>query len=210
MPKTIWLLDDEQEILLILAEILQGRHEIEAFSDPRELVKAITHGRRPNAIVTDYHMPNLNGLDLARRINDAGCTAPLILISGYVNKNVGLDAINAHVFKILEKPFTPRDLNSAIEQALAYESILTDSRDLRRTAHRFFQVAFEAMQAYKLRAEDAERVLKELDLLPGSAERQLQRILEASDLQRQADELKSKLSQLEASENTLTDASRTG
>ena len=190
MRKKIWLIDDETEMLLVLAEFFQDRYDFEAFSTPEKLFEAVKAGHSPNVVVSDFRMPAMNGIDLSIELKRLGVHAPLILLSGFVDKTVSLEAFNRGIYRVMEKPFSPKDIRNCVEGALAVEEVQETSRQLRQTTQEFMENAAKLIEMYRHRAEDAERLLKDLSLLPRPAGQQLDRLLATSELQSRLNALK--------------------
>ena len=66
-------------------------------------------------VVTDYAMPGMSGFELAQRIKEKNPKLPIILATGYAE----LPADRAIKFGHLSKPYTSKDLASALERALS-------------------------------------------------------------------------------------------
>jgi two-component system response regulator FixJ len=77
-------------------------------------------------IITDVRMPEMNGLELVRRLNERGSTMPVIVITGHGDVPLAVEAMKAGVVDFLEKPFDDEVLLRAVSAAL-------DARD--RAAH---------------------------------------------------------------------------
>ena len=70
----------------------------------------------PCCLVLDVSFPNLNGLDLQRRI--ARTSMPIVFITGYGNVPTTVEAMKGGAVEFLTKPFADDVLLDAIEQAL--------------------------------------------------------------------------------------------
>ena len=70
-------------------------------------------------IVTDVRMPEMNGLDLVRRLRAEGETRPIIVISGHADVPLAVEAMQAGAADVIEKPFDSRRLLAAIRAATA-------------------------------------------------------------------------------------------
>ncbi|HET6585814.1 MAG TPA: PAS domain-containing protein [Nannocystaceae bacterium] len=84
------------------------------FADAESAWRAMLDGGAPRAIVTDFDMPGMNGLQLAECVRAAGFSVPVVLMSGRLPADATCcDAIVA----VLGKPFTVTELTSAIATA---------------------------------------------------------------------------------------------
>ena len=57
------------------------------------------------AVVTDFRMPELTGLEVAEAIRARGCTTPIVMISGYATPDDQRRAVQAGL-RFVRKPFT--------------------------------------------------------------------------------------------------------
>jgi FixJ family two-component response regulator len=69
-------------------------------------------------IITDLHMPGLNGLDLQSRLLAGGHRTPVIFITAYPQDAARSRAIDAGAVAFLTKPFEESALVSSLETAL--------------------------------------------------------------------------------------------
>jgi FixJ family two-component response regulator len=90
----------------------------------------------PSCLVLDVALPDLNGLDLQKRIADDRIDMPIIFITGYGDVPITVQAMNAGAVEFLTKPFDDDLLLSAIRHAiersriaLAHEAEIRALRD---------------------------------------------------------------------------------
>lgn len=72
----------------------------------------------PGCIVTDVRMPEMNGLELVRRLRSQGVTLPVIVLTGHGDVPLAVEAMKAGVQDFLEKPFDDEALLGAVASAL--------------------------------------------------------------------------------------------
>ncbi len=120
MRNTIFLVDDDDEILLECKEFLdlQG-FRTDTCNDPEEAVRIITARLDISLVVTDFHMSKLNGSDLIREIR-AEITddraLKFIILTGDLTGNIGNFV---EIVPILFKPLKPSIFLTAIRDTLA-------------------------------------------------------------------------------------------
>ena len=79
---------------------------------------AVAAHERPDCIVTDVRMPEMNGLELVKRLQRDGITSPVIVITGHGDVALAVEAMKAGVVDFIEKPFSDDSLIGAIRSAL--------------------------------------------------------------------------------------------
>ena len=123
MPKNILLVDDEQNFLEAVSAILKekrfnvftARHGIEALGVLKDLH---LKQKKIDVVLTDSHMPSLNGFELIKKIYRFDRTLPIIMASGFATKASKNKAKVSGVRFFLEKPFSHKTVISAINKAL--------------------------------------------------------------------------------------------
>jgi CheY-like chemotaxis protein len=106
----ILVIDDEPDLLDILKDILQlSGFEVETHTSGVEALNRVK-SFKPDAVLTDYRMPEMTGMDVLRKVNSIDPDLPVLFLSGNLSKEVVLDALSAGVFGVLEKPFKQEDV----------------------------------------------------------------------------------------------------
>jgi two-component system, chemotaxis family, chemotaxis protein CheY len=72
-------------------------------------------------VITDWNMPNMNGLEFARAVrgHPAGATVPILMVTTRSVREDILAAVEAGVNNYIVKPFTPQVLKEKIDQVIA-------------------------------------------------------------------------------------------
>ena len=116
----IVLVDDDSLITTSLKNFLYIELEVEAiaFNDPQQAARHLE--REPiELIISDFLMPELDGIQLLRAARSAQPQAPRILLTGYADKENAIKAINElALFQYVEKPWDNHALKNTIRAAL--------------------------------------------------------------------------------------------
>jgi two-component system response regulator FixJ len=70
-------------------------------------------------VLTDVQMPELNGLELQRRMGELGIRLPVIVMTGHGDVPIAVEALKAGAMDFLEKPFEEPHLLAAVASAIA-------------------------------------------------------------------------------------------
>ena len=113
--------DDDEDILLLVRTVLEREgHEVIATRDGAEAVAAAFE-RKPDLAVLDITMPELDGLEVLRRLRaDASTTdVPVLLLSARVQEDDVKRGYDTGANAYVQKPFSPRELTERVSELLA-------------------------------------------------------------------------------------------
>ncbi len=112
---TILIVEDENEIRKLMEEVMKSVFfEVYSAKNGDEGIKKFKKFA-PDLIVTDIAMPIMDGLDMAKMINEISPTTPIIALSAFSDKEKLLKAIEVGVDKYIIKPVNMDELLLAIE-----------------------------------------------------------------------------------------------
>lgn len=119
--RTILVADDESHILHVVSLKLQNAgFRVVTARDGREALELAQH-ELPDLIITDYHMPELSGLEVCRRLRESprtsGIPAIMLTARGYCLEPQ--DTEKSGVLCMLTKPFSPRQLLATVNEVLS-------------------------------------------------------------------------------------------
>ena len=118
--KKILVADDETHILHVVSLKLRnaGFHVITARDGQEALETAQLE--KPDLIITDYHMPQLSGLELCQRLKQDPATSsiPAIMLTARGYQLDPADTEQSGILRMLSKPFSPRQLLTTVNEVL--------------------------------------------------------------------------------------------
>ena len=101
----ILYLDDDDALIFLVRRILERRgYRVSGFSDQQEAVVAFTEKPADfDLVVSDYNMPGMSGLDVARAIRRISPSTPVVIASGFVDETLRSEAEAAGVRELIFK-----------------------------------------------------------------------------------------------------------
>ncbi len=113
----ILVVDDEAQITRVLKTTLSARgYGIRTAADGRQALAEMKHWP-PDLVITDLRMPNMDGLELCRRIR-ADSRVPIIVLSVKGEEPIKVEALDAGADDYITKPFNVNELLARVRAAL--------------------------------------------------------------------------------------------
>lgn len=122
----ILLVDDEEMVVTSIKSFLtlETDYEIVAFTSPEEALEYVRNSK-VDLVVSDYLMPNIDGIEFLAHVKDIQPEATRILLTGYADKENAIKAINdVGLYQYIEKPWENDDLKLIIRNGLEKRVLL--------------------------------------------------------------------------------------
>src|SRR5207248_3339721 len=117
IKRNILVVDDEAQITRVLKTTLSSQgYGIRTASDGEEALQLMREWA-PDLIVTDLRMPNMDGLELCRRVRTES-RIPIIVLSVKGEETIKVEALDAGADDYVTKPFSMNELVARIRAAL--------------------------------------------------------------------------------------------
>src|SRR4051812_6091531 len=119
-PPIIPLVDDDPEALIILRRLLHSfanRYEIVSVESGVEAL-ALTAVRPVALLITDYHMPGMNGVQLTGAIKTASPETRVAIVTAYDVQDVARRAKAVAADYVLPKPYMLAQLKQMVEECI--------------------------------------------------------------------------------------------
>lgn len=116
--ETILLVDDDEDILEVLERFLR-RHRFQTVRalNGREAIEKMTE-HRPSAVISDIHMPEVNGLELLKSLVRQDPNILVIITTGYPDVDNTISALRGGAADFLPKPFNLNELLKSLQTGL--------------------------------------------------------------------------------------------
>jgi CheY-like chemotaxis protein len=118
--KTILVADDETHILHVVSLKLRNAGFLVITARDGQEALEMAQSEKPHLIITDYHMPQLSGLELCQRLKQdpATCDIPAIMLTARGYQLDPADTQQSGILRMLSKPFSPRQLLTTVNEVL--------------------------------------------------------------------------------------------
>lgn len=135
--ETILLAEDEANLRYLARQFLekQGYKVIEAADGAVAMQIAVAHEGVIHLLLTDVIMPGMNGRELAQRISEIRPQTKVLYMSGYTENVIGHNGTLDAGVRLLQKPFTLRDLKSKVREVLDSTPFPQDAEKPARSAY---------------------------------------------------------------------------
>ena len=97
---------------------------VRAFESAQVFLDAVGSAKA-DCVITDVRMPDVNGLELLRRVKNLGIACPVIVITGQADVPVAIEALKLGATDFIEKPYEAEVLLGAVRSALGGQEIGT-------------------------------------------------------------------------------------
>jgi len=118
---TVFVIDDDARMRAATERLLKSVGlQVESFAAPKDFLTRKLPGG-PSCLVLDVRLPGMSGLDVQRKLAEAGVQIPVIFITGHGDIPMTVKAMKSGAVEFLTKPFRDQDLVDAIQEALQRE-----------------------------------------------------------------------------------------
>ena len=161
--------DDEQALLELTKLFLEqsGEFSVDTILSAQEAA-GLLRDRHYDAIISDYQMPGMNGIEFLRQVRQSGNIIPFIIFTGKGREEVVIEAINSGADSYLQKGGNPRvqfaELGQKLRQMVRrsraeralrkgearYRAIFQNATDIIRVLGRDGRIAYESPSSSRI------------------------------------------------------------
>lgn len=127
----ILYVDDDKLLTSTFSTLMkvEGYNDVQVFNNPLEALEYLKI-ETPDLIISDFLMPEMNGLEFLRESKKLYPETSMILLTAYADKENAIKTINEiGVYKYIEKPWDNDDLLMNIKNGIERSHLLADLRD---------------------------------------------------------------------------------
>lgn len=115
--KRVLIVDDEIRLADSLGNLLSGiGYQVQTASDGQRALETL-ETNPAHVVITDLRMPDIDGLELIRLINEKYPRILIIVITGHATTESAIEAVHYHVFDFIRKPFEFDLVRMALDKA---------------------------------------------------------------------------------------------
>jgi DNA-binding NtrC family response regulator len=131
----ILVVDDEPDIRQLVSDILQDENYSVTTAEDAATARQALRDRRPDLILLDIWMPDLDGISLLKEWSqERGLACPVIMMSGHGTVETAVEATRLGAYDFLEKPLSLAKLLLTVERALEADRLAQENVGLKRLA----------------------------------------------------------------------------
>ncbi|MBI2741656.1 MAG: response regulator transcription factor FixJ [Rhodospirillales bacterium] len=116
----VHVIDDDADVRQSLAFLLTAAGFTVRVHESAVAFLAILPEATRGCVITDIRMPQMNGLELQRRLGELKAGLPVVVMTGHGDVPMAVEAMKAGAVDFIEKPFDDEVLLSAVRAALAH------------------------------------------------------------------------------------------
>ena len=117
--RLVHIVDDEDSIRRSASFMLRtSGFDTRTYPSGVEFLKEAKHAN-PGCVLLDVRMPEMDGMEVQRELNERGITLPVIVLTGHGDISIAVQAMKAGAIDFLEKPFEKGQLMVALDAGFA-------------------------------------------------------------------------------------------
>jgi DNA-binding NtrC family response regulator len=141
--------DDNAQARAVIESLKSGRYDIEHADTGTAALKSIDKAP-PDAILLDLMLPDIEGIEILRRVADQKLPCTVIVVTAHGSVNLAVEAMRLGAYDFIIKPFNATRLQVTLRNALEHDRlsrIVETYQDLDRTTYFGFVGSSLPMQA---------------------------------------------------------------
>jgi len=131
MMRKVLLLDDDVNILRSYQRVMRNKYELLTFESAQEAIDAFQTEGPFAVVVSDYRMPEMDGVEFLAVVKKISPDSVRIMLSGQADKDVAVEAVNqGNIFRFLNKPCPVEEFLNHVKAAVEQYELVMAEREL--------------------------------------------------------------------------------
>lgn len=153
---TILLVDDEEMVLSSIKSFfaIETDYKLLTYTSPEKALEELdVNGNRVDLVISDYLMPEMDGITFLAKVREKLPLVPRILLTGYADKENAIKAINnVGLYQYIEKPWDNADLKliirNGLEKTILLKELEAKIREVERAQKELSEVQKDILRVF--------------------------------------------------------------
>jgi two-component system, NtrC family, response regulator AtoC len=130
--KKLLVVDDDSLIRRSLGEMLRREGYVVAEAATGAEALRIASNAAPHLVITDFNMPEIDGMQLLRELKAKKPDMPVILVTGYATVEQAVEAMKHGAYDYVGKPILDEEMKLVVRRALEEKTLRDENTDLKK------------------------------------------------------------------------------
>src|SRR3954463_634331 len=124
----VLLVDDEPALLFTLSQLLKSRGMEPVLARSGQEALAKLDG--VDGVVTDYSMPDMDGVELVQAVHERDESLPVVMLTAHGSERIAVRAMKSGAYEYVTKPFDIDEMSLVLDRALEARALRVQNRRL--------------------------------------------------------------------------------
>jgi two-component system NtrC family response regulator len=137
MPtESILIVDDDSSVRRVMQmQLSEAGYDVKVAANGNDALRVATESH-PKLIITDLRMPDLDGIELLRRLSENEIQTTVIMVTAFGSIETAVQAMRLGAYDYITKPIDYDALQLAVQRAMERQSLIDEVRNLRSALDR--------------------------------------------------------------------------
>ncbi|MEJ2053639.1 MAG: sigma-54 dependent transcriptional regulator [Calditrichaceae bacterium] len=147
---TILLIDDEPNQIISIKSFLKRRNFIIFTANSGNEGLEILQNNRVDMVLSDFRMPDMNGLDVVKAVKQFNPEIPVVVITAFSDTKDAVQVMKEGAFDYLSKPIDLDEVEILIQKAKAHRYLISENRLLKEQLHEKYKFDAIISQSHEM------------------------------------------------------------
>ncbi|MEQ8925075.1 MAG: sigma 54-interacting transcriptional regulator, partial [Fulvivirga sp.] len=119
MSNKVVIIDDDEDICLLLQKLLSKNNYEVAVADDGQSGFKLLKKEKPDLVLCDFKLPDYSGIDMLRKMKVLYPEVPVIIITGYSDVKIAVEALKKGAYDYVTKPLYPDEILLMVKDAIS-------------------------------------------------------------------------------------------